>query len=75
MEPKLIPPELDAYALLPIRAFPSWFGRSVHYLMEPDGRYVTSAYQAYGDRMWQLAQATVDAWSAPDSDSGQTRKR
>lgn len=43
--------------------------------MEPDGRFVTSAYQAYGDRMLQLAQSTVDAWSAPDSDSGQTRKR
>lgn len=43
---------------------PSWLGRSVHYLIEPDGRFVTSAYQAYGDRMWQLAQATVDARSA-----------
>jgi hypothetical protein len=25
--------------------------------------------------MRQLAQATLDAWSAPDSDSEQTRKR
>jgi hypothetical protein len=29
--------------------------------MQPDGRFFTSAYQAYGDGMWQLAQATVDA--------------
>lgn len=46
----------------------------MHYVMEPDGRFITSAYQAYGDRMWQLAQATMDAWSAPDSDSGQIRE-
>jgi hypothetical protein len=42
----------------------SWSGRSVCYLMEPGRRFVTSACQAYGDRRWQLAQSTVDAWSA-----------
>jgi hypothetical protein len=70
-----MPPELDAYAPLPITAFSLlvWPQRALP--DGADGRFVTSAYQAYGDRMWQLAQATVDAWSAPDSDSGQTGKR
>lgn len=64
--PNVVPPEFEAYAPLPIADFPGRFDLAVHHLREADGRLVTSGYEAYGDRMRQLAQATVDAWLAQD---------
>jgi Family of unknown function (DUF5946) len=64
--PDLAQPVLDAYPPLPVTGFPSLFGLAVHHLQEPDGRFVASGYEAYGDRMRQLARATVDAWLAPN---------
>ncbi len=75
--PNLAPLELEAYASLTLTGFPSRFGLAIHHLREPDGRFVTSGYAAYGDRMRQFAQATVDAWLAKDmtSDSGKPSRR
>ena len=75
--PNVTPPEFEAYAPLPITGFPSLFDLAVHHLREADGHFVTSGHQAYGDRMRQFAQATVDAWLAQNraSGSGTTSRR
>jgi hypothetical protein len=68
--PNLAPPEFEAYAALPVTGFPALFAIAVHHLREADGHFVTSGYAAYGDRMGQFAQATVDAWLAQNRASG-----
>lgn len=73
--PALAPPELEAYLPLSVAGFPSSFALGVHTLREPDGRFVTSGYEAYGDRMRQLAQATVRAWLAQGGAGGSGRIR
>ncbi len=68
--PVVLPGWFGAYAPLPGTGFPSSFDRAVHHLQEADGRFVTSGYEAYGNRMRQFAQATVDAWLAQNRPSG-----
>jgi hypothetical protein len=51
------------------------FDLGVHHLRERDGRFVTSGYEAYGDRMRQLAQATVQAWLAQNGAGGSTKTK
>lgn len=74
-EPHLAPPELKAYLPLPVAGFPSSFAHGVHHLRERDGRFVSSGYEAYGDRMRQLAQATVCAWLAQNSADGSSKTK
>lgn len=62
--PNLALAELAAYAPLPVTGFPAGFDLGVHHLREAEGGFVASGYQAYGQRMRQFAQATVDAWLA-----------
>jgi len=63
-------PGFGAYTPLPSTGFPSSCDLAVHHLQEADGRFVTSGYEAYGDRMRQFAQATVDAWLAQNQPTG-----
>lgn len=60
----VLPPELAGYPPLPGSAIPSSFALAVHHLREPDGRFATSGYQTYGERMRQFAAATVTGWLA-----------
>lgn len=52
----------SSYAALPAAGFPTGFPLGVHDLADADGGFVGDGYQAYGDRMHRLAEATIRAW-------------
>ncbi|MDV3220354.1 DUF5946 family protein [Intrasporangium sp.] len=54
---------LEPYAALPADVWPSAFGLSVHDLRAGDGGFVSDGYEAYGERMRRLSEATVAAWA------------
>lgn len=55
-------PELNRYAGIGDAQLPHSFALSLHHLRSADGEFLTDGHDAYGERMRQVAQATVDAW-------------
>lgn len=55
-------PELNRYAGIGDGSLPRSFALSLHHLRCADGEFLTDGHDAYGERMRQLAQATIDAW-------------
>ena len=64
--PALDPAELERYESIPRTGFPASFAVSMHHLREPSGGFVTQGYVAYGERMRDLAVATIEAWQGLD---------
>lgn len=53
---------LGSYAALPVAGFPTGFSLNVHDLKDASGGFVGDGHQAYGERVFRLAEATIQAW-------------